>query len=205
MKAFLQLKLLFLYSSFVKSFESACTGGQVKDLDGTCVDKVPFPPRVARKSCPEPVIEHGNLFLRMGGRIADFYCDTEYIRVPDTEASICQVTGFWSKEIPTCLKPGCKIPGAPENGDVILDFETARAVFSCNHGYIIQGPVYLGCVDGTSWNDTAPACHQITTTTTTTTTTTLKPKIISVKSSAPTERFSSILVIALVAISVAKF
>ena len=38
-----------------------------------------------------------------------FYCDTEYIRVPDTEIAICQVTGQWSKVVPACLLPGCQV------------------------------------------------------------------------------------------------
>ena len=38
-----------------------------------------------------------------------FYCDTEYVRVPDTEIAICQVTGHWSKVVPACLLPGCQV------------------------------------------------------------------------------------------------
>ena len=38
-----------------------------------------------------------------------FYCDTDYIRVPDTEIAICQVTGHWSKVVPACLLPGCQV------------------------------------------------------------------------------------------------
>lgn len=41
--------------------------------------------------------------------MAQFYCDTDYIRVPDTEIAICQVTGHWSKVVPACLKPGCQV------------------------------------------------------------------------------------------------
>ena len=41
--------------------------------------------------------------------MVQFYCDTNYIRVPDTEIAICQVTGHWSKVVPACLKPGCQV------------------------------------------------------------------------------------------------
>ena len=43
------------------------------------------------------------------GRMVRFYCDTEYVRVPDTEIAICQVTGQWSKVVPACLLPGCQV------------------------------------------------------------------------------------------------
>ena len=41
--------------------------------------------------------------------MVQFYCDTGYIRVPDTEVAICQVTGHWSKTVPACLKQGCQV------------------------------------------------------------------------------------------------
>ena len=47
-----------------------------------------------------------------------FYCDTEYIRVPDTEIAICQLTGHWSKVVPACLLPGCQVMFLVE---IILD------------------------------------------------------------------------------------
>lgn len=162
---------------------SPCPDGQVY-VYGSCVDKVPFPPRAPKAACPQPVILNGREWVSgMSGRIIEFYCDAGFIRVPDVERSICQLSGSWSKEIPRCLKPGCQAPASPTNGGVTLDYEMARAVFNCLDGYILQGPVSLGCLDGVNWNDTAPVCQQITTTTTTTTTTTLKPAIISVKSS----------------------
>ena len=41
--------------------------------------------------------------------MVQFFCDTDYIRVPDTEIAICQVTGHWSKVVPACLLPGCQV------------------------------------------------------------------------------------------------
>ena len=41
--------------------------------------------------------------------MVQFYCDTGYVKVPDTEIAICQVTGSWSKTVPACLMPGCQV------------------------------------------------------------------------------------------------
>lgn len=43
------------------------------------------------------------------GRMVKFYCDLDYIRVPDTDTAICQVTGSWSKTVPACLMSGCQV------------------------------------------------------------------------------------------------
>ena len=31
----------------------------------------------------DPAIANGNIFFKMGGRMVDFYCDTDYVMVPD--------------------------------------------------------------------------------------------------------------------------
>ena len=33
----------------------------------------------------DPAIANGNIFFKMGGRIVDFYCDTDYVMVPDNQ------------------------------------------------------------------------------------------------------------------------
>jgi len=145
-----------------RSATNDCEPGHIKDLDGvTCVKKVTFPPRSEKKSCPDPAIANGNIFFKMGGRMVDFYCDTDYVMVPDNPVSICQITGMWSKQIPVCLKPGCQAPEAPASGMVELEYESTLASFYCNPGYALQGSAKLGCEDGTSWNATAPVCVEI--------------------------------------------
>ena len=75
------------------------------DLDGSCVPKVVIPKMTAK--CPSPHIDNGDYFLM--GRLVKFYCHLDYVRVPDTQAAICQVTGRWSKGVPHCLRPGCQV------------------------------------------------------------------------------------------------
>lgn len=95
--------------------------------------------------------------------MVQFYCDTDYIRVPDTEIAICQVTGHWSKVVPACLKPGCEIPPSPDAGEVevLEEYNNTVAVFSCRPGHTVSGQQVLGCVDGKRWNGSSPECREI--------------------------------------------
>ena len=89
------------------SVSSSCGEGEVRDLDGSCVTKFVLPKKKA--VCPKLSIDNGEIFLIGSGRMVQFYCDTGYVRVPDTEVAICQVQGTWSKMVPVCLKPGCQV------------------------------------------------------------------------------------------------
>merc|ERR1712226_1778373 len=137
-----------------------CGEGRVRDLDGTCVKKVIIHKK-KKPVCSKLSIDNGNIFLF--GRMVQFYCDTEYIRVPDTEIAICQVTGQWSKVVPACLLPGCQSPSPPSDGEVELleEFNNTVAVFSCSPGYTVLGQSVLGCIDGKKWNGSSPQCQEV--------------------------------------------
>merc|ERR1719233_2839766 len=145
----LTLLLPTLYS------ESLCGDGEVVDLDGSCVAKVIIP---SRSSCPDLSLDNGDIFLVGSGRIVQFYCDTGYVRVPDTELAICQVQGAWSKVVPVCLKQGCQIPPSPSYGSITTSYNTTLSVFSCSPSHSMSGPAILACSDGNSWNGSAPVC-----------------------------------------------
>jgi len=136
--------------------ESVCGDGEVVDLDGSCVAKVIIP---SRSSCPDLSLDNGDIFLVGSGRIVQFYCDTGYVRVPDTELAICQVQGTWSKVVPVCLKQGCQIPPAPSYGSITTSYNTTLSVFTCLPGYSMTGPAILACIDGHHWNGSAPLCE----------------------------------------------
>merc|ERR1719225_523615 len=136
--------------------ESVCGDGEVVDLDGSCVAKVIIP---SRSSCPDLSLDNGDIFLVGSGRIVQFYCDTGYVRVPDTELAICQVQGTWSKVVPVCLKQGCQIPPTPSYGSITTSYNTTLSVFTCLPGYSMSGPAILACIDGHHWNGSAPLCE----------------------------------------------
>ena len=101
---FLSVILLYLTSASA----GPCKEGEVIGLDGSCVKKFVVPKRKA--VCPKLSIDNGEIFhVGTNGRMVEVYCDTDYVRVPDTEVLICQVLGTWSKKVPVCLKPGCKV------------------------------------------------------------------------------------------------
>ena len=152
---------------------SLCQDGEVPDLDGSCVPKVVIP---SRSSCPDLSLDNGDIFLVGSGRIVQFYCDTGYVRGPDTELAICQVQGTWSKVVPVCLKQGCQVcqvmvsnnhissiilqlPPTPSYGSITTSYNTTLSVFTCLPGYSLSGPAILVCIDGHHWNGSAPLCE----------------------------------------------
>eukprot|EP00090_Calanus_glacialis_P007935 TRINITY_DN16326_c0_g1_i4.p1 TRINITY_DN16326_c0_g1~~TRINITY_DN16326_c0_g1_i4.p1 ORF type:complete len:193 (-),score=39.69 TRINITY_DN16326_c0_g1_i4:325-903(-) len=141
------------------SVSTSCGEGEVRDLDGSCVTKFVLPKKKA--VCPKLSIDNGEIFLIGSGRMVQFYCDTGYVRVPDTEVAICQVQGTWSKMVPVCLKPGCQVPPAPPSGSITTSFSTTLSVFTCLPGHTMSGPATLACVDGTHWNGSAPHCQDV--------------------------------------------
>jgi len=137
-----------------------CNEGQVRDLDGSCVEKFKLPKKTSH--CTDPIIDNGNAFMS-SSRIVQFFCDTDYVKVPDTSKAICQITGSWSKQVPVCLMPGCPTPAAPSPGLVELSYEGALATFHCPLEHILTSPLPLACIDGKRWNGTAPQCTRVTT------------------------------------------
>lgn len=137
-----------------------CNEGQVRDLDGSCVEKFQLPKKTSQ--CTDPIIDNGNAFMT-SSRIVQFFCDTDYVKVPDTSKAICQITGSWSKQVPVCLMPGCPTPPPPSPGSVDLSYEGTIATFHCPLDHILTSPMPLACIDGKRWNGTAPECTLVTT------------------------------------------
>jgi len=140
--------------------EIECKKGQILDLDGKCVKKVLFV-RPERKSCPAPSVVNGE-FVLSSSRLVEFYCnnDNNYVMVPHTEIAICNILGRWSKQVPSCLLPGCLTPPSPGGGEVQMEFENTVARFSCGEGLRLEGGGVLGCLDGTNWNGSFPTCEK---------------------------------------------
>jgi len=138
-----------------------CGEGMVRDLDGSCVKKFIIPS--SRRECPKLSVDNGEIFLLPNGRMVKFYCELGYLRVPDTDVAICQVTGSWSKTVPACLMPGCEEPPSPSNGhvDLLEEYDNTVAVFRCEVGHELTGDQVLGCVDGVKWNGTVPECREV--------------------------------------------
>jgi len=149
--------LLVLLTTLTGVSATQCGEGEIPDLDGSCVTKVVIP---RRSPCQGPSLDNGEIFLVGSGRIVQFYCNTGYVRVPDTDTAICQVQGTWSKAVPVCLKEGCQVPPAPDHGSITTSFNTTLSVFTCKQGYSLSGPAILGCIDGHHWNGSAPLCKE---------------------------------------------
>ena len=100
--------LIFVLQGLSAMPSTICKEGEVEDLDGSCVTRFVLPEK--KSSCPDLILDNGNVELVGGGRLVEFKCNEDYIRVPDTEVALCQLRlGTWSKQVPMCLKPGCPV------------------------------------------------------------------------------------------------
>jgi len=152
---------LLLLARLVITLGSECAPGQVKGLEGSCVTKFIIPK--VKSKCPKLDIQHGQALPDgSSGRIFKFYCDHEYIRVPDIERAICQVMGTWSKTVPQCLKPGCQIPEVSTSMSMSVQHSSTVLQFSCITGQLSGDPT-LACIDGVHWNGSIPLCEMQTT------------------------------------------
>ena len=84
---FFKICLLLTWLNSADLQATGCDPGQVRDLDGTCVKKVTFPPRGERKRCPEPRVLNGNHFFGADGRSVNFFCETDHILVPENRVN----------------------------------------------------------------------------------------------------------------------
>ncbi|KAM7077996.1 LOW QUALITY PROTEIN: thyroid peroxidase [Molossus nigricans] len=54
----------------------------------------------------------------------------------------------------------CGFPGSVENGDVLLCGDSGRVVYSCRHGFRLQGPAQLTC-SPQGWDSPPPVCEDV--------------------------------------------
>ncbi|XP_036119159.1 thyroid peroxidase [Molossus molossus] len=54
----------------------------------------------------------------------------------------------------------CGFPGSVENGDVLLCGDSGRVVYSCRHGFRLQGPAQLTC-SPQGWDFPPPVCEDV--------------------------------------------
>lgn len=100
------------------------------------------------------------------GGTATYSCVGGYV-LSGNGVRTCTSSGTWSGSAPTCDPVTCQAGSAPANGSVAPSTPTygAEAVYSCNPGYLLNGPSARVCqVDGTLAG-VAPLCDPVTCTT----------------------------------------
>uniref|UniRef100_A0A669BK18 E-selectin n=2 Tax=Oreochromis TaxID=8139 RepID=A0A669BK18_ORENI len=75
----------------------------------------------------------------------------------------CSEDGQWNKNIPTCKVVRCPLLEAPENGHINCSSTesvyNSQCSFTCDQGYLLEGPELLTCDNHGNWTGEKPTCQ----------------------------------------------
>lgn len=125
------------------------------------------------QGCVRPsTVQHGstnltdsNRSLFPVGTVLRYSCDPGYLPVGSSILA-CSKLGHWSSEPPRCIRSdGCIRPSTVQHGSTNLT-ETNRSSFpvgtvleySCDPGYLPDGPIFLTCSALGHWSSEPPRC-----------------------------------------------
>ncbi|XP_052280448.1 sushi, von Willebrand factor type A, EGF and pentraxin domain-containing protein 1-like [Dreissena polymorpha] len=93
------------------------------------------------------------------GSSAIYWCNKGYHLVGN-QLRTCLQNGTWSGDKPSCIPKDCGRLFDPANGKVFFNNTTfgAKAVFSCQEGYVMSGTDLVTCMANGSWSIPFPDC-----------------------------------------------
>ncbi|XKL59627.1 hypothetical protein PGB90_000643 [Kerria lacca] len=95
------------------------------------------------------------------GAIIEYNCDEGHLLIGPT-TRICLPTGFYNEFPPVCKKVQCGYPAEIPNGDYRLINGTvnylSQVLYTCNHGFQLQGRAELTCDLDERWDGPPPKC-----------------------------------------------
>ncbi|WAR13229.1 SVEP1-like protein, partial [Mya arenaria] len=108
-------------------------------------------------------ISNGNVFtssMTTFGQNATYTCSEGY-NLTGAHIRTCQGNGSWSFDTPSCLLVECGDLLPPTNGNIAVSTGTTfgqQAVYSCQHGYDLNGANTRTCTANGTWSGSPPGC-----------------------------------------------
>ncbi|XP_062976104.1 beta-2-glycoprotein 1 [Elgaria multicarinata webbii] len=97
------------------------------------------------------------------GEEITYRCNTGYIPQSGSRRYTCPLSGRWPAITLTCTPRKCPFPDPLNNGDILHADISYQSVirFSCNPGYILQGPTTSQCLADGQWSAKLPQCQPV--------------------------------------------
>ena len=147
-------------------------GDYVECLDTGLWSDAPVCIEISKNGCPAPeVVENGLVSFPdtiTAGSVAVYSCNKDFT-LEGSSVLFCLQNGNWTPEAPKCKAVAnsalCDIPPDVENGKSTF-WSTpfgSIAMYSCEEGYVLEGPSVAFCSSETRWSD-IPSCeapHQL--------------------------------------------
>ncbi|XP_070596429.1 beta-2-glycoprotein 1 [Erythrolamprus reginae] len=123
---------------------------------------------LADEDCPRPpevplaTVNVNKEAYRPGEDII-YQCNPGYVPQSSSRRYVCPSSGKWPTIIFRCLPRKCTYPGPLNNGEIdIIDLNYLSVInFSCNTGFVLQGPESSQCQADGSWSASLPECQPV--------------------------------------------